>query len=367
VHSLQIQSLKLQSFRNYERVDLTFSQNIILIVGNNAQGKTNLVESIYTLAFSKSYRARTLQDLVKEAADFSKIDATINFASGQTKNVQYVLTRKKKRIKVNNIEQKTNSDFVGLIKVIKFSPEDLSLIKGTPSMRRKFLNVHLAQLDKEYLYALVKYNHLLKQKNALLKMKGQDLTLLDVYNEKMAQLMVIIASKREAFIEKYKPIVDQVFEKIVGGHETLAFSYVSLFANKTASEIKAMLDEYRQKEINYCGALIGVHKDDLQFVINERDARTFGSQGQQRTLVLSLIIALVQYIYREIGEYPILILDDVMSELDEARKLQLIHSFQQDMQIFLTTTSVEDIVEKIALPYELYEVTHGKISKVGEY
>jgi len=364
---LQIQTLKLQSFRNYERAELNFTKNIVLIVGNNAQGKTNLVESIYTLAFSKSYRARSLQELMKEGSDFSKIDATIKFANGQQKSVQYVFTRKQKRIKVNNVEQKTNSDFVGLIKVIKFSPEDLNLIKGTPSMRRKFLNMHLSQLDRGYLYALIKYNHLLKQKNALLKLKTQDLTLLDVYNEQLAQLIHIIVGKRRTFIENYKPLVDQVFTNIVAERETLVLNYVSLFTDKSVGEIKAMLDEYTQKEIRYCGALIGIQKDDLQFLINERDARAFGSQGQQRTLVLALIIALVQYIYHEIGEYPILVLDDVMSELDEARKLQLIHSFQQEMQIFLTTTSVEDIVEKIALPYELYEVTQGKISKVGEY
>jgi len=364
---LQIQTLKLQSFRNYDVVDLHFAKNIILIVGNNAQGKTNLVESIYTLAFSKSYRTRSMPDLIKQNNGFTKINAEINFEHETAKRVQYVLTRDKKKIKVNNIEQKKNNDFVGLIKVIKFSPEDLTLVKGTPSIRRKFLNMHLAQLDKEYLYAFAKYNHVLKQKNALLKMKQVDAPLLQIYNQELAQLIKIIVDKREEFITNYRPLVENAFAQIAGSGEQFKFSYVSAFTNKTLTEIETILDDQLQKEINYCAAQVGIHKDDLVFYINEREARSFGSQGQQRTIVLALIIALVRYIYHEIGEYPILILDDVMSELDERRKLQLIHSFHQDMQIFLTTTSVEDIVQQIELPYELYEVNEGKIRKVGEY
>jgi len=367
VHKLQIQTLKLQSFRNYDVVDLTFDNNIILIVGNNAQGKTNLVESIYTLAFSKSYRTRTSYDLIKEKHDFSKINAVIDFKNNDVKHIQYVLTHNQKKIKVNNIEQKRKSDFVGLVKVIKFTPDDLSLIKGTPSMRRKFLDMHLSQLDKEYLYTLAKYNHLIKQKNALLKMKDNNKELLQVYNQKLAEFIKIIVEKRERFIATYKPIVAQTFQKIVDHSEIFEFQYVSSFTDKTLSEIQDFLSNQLAKEMNYCSSLVGIHKDDLLFLINGRDARTFGSQGQQRTLVLSLIIALVKYIFNEINEYPILVLDDVMSELDEERKLQLMHSFQKDMQIFLTTTSVEDIVAKMTLPYELYEVNAGKIKKVGEY
>lgn len=363
---MQIQKLKLQSFRNYDTADLQFKKNIILIVGNNAQGKTNLVESIYTLAFSKSYRTQTMNDLIKEMNAFGKINANICFAQKKEKNIEYILTKKKKRIKVNNVEQKTKSEFVGLINVIKFSPEDLTLIKGTPSIRRKFIDMYLSQLDKEYLYVLVRYNHLIKQKNAALKARNVERTLIQIYNKKLAEFIKIIVEKRETFISEYKSIVNDVFQQIVSEAETLEFCYTSLFLNKSFAEIEQILELHLEKEMNHYGTLIGIHKDDLEFSINKRNARQFGSQGQQRTIVLSLIVALVDYIFYKIGEYPILVLDDVMSELDEQRKLQLIHSFHPDMQIFLTTTSVEDIIEKITLPYELYEVVEGKIRKVGE-
>jgi len=357
----------LQSFRNYDQATLQFDENIILIVGDNAQGKTNLVESIYTLAFSKSYRTKITKDLIKEAKDFGKISAKVLFDNEHEKKVEYILTKNKKRIKVNNVEQKVKSDFVGLIKVIKFSPEDLNLVKGSPGIRRKFIDMYLSQLDKEYLYTFVKYNHLLKQKNALLKKRDADIQLLKIYNQKLAEFIKIIVEKREIFIREYQPIVKKVFQNIVNEKESFEFEYTSLFLAKDLTEINQLLDEYLEKEINYCGALVGIQKDDLEFMINNKNARQFGSQGQQRTIVLSLIISLVEYIYQKIGEYPILVLDDVMSELDEQRKVQLIHSFQKEMQIFLTTTSVSDIVSKITLPYELYKVEEGKIEKVGEY
>lgn len=364
---MKIENLTLQSFRNYDAANLTFAANIILIVGNNAQGKTNLVESIYTLAFSKSYRTKITKDLIKEEKDFGKINAKVIFENSQTKKVEYILTKNKKKIKVNNVEQKVKSDFVGLIKVIKFSPEDLTLVKGSPGIRRKFIDMYLSQLDKEYLFTLVKYNHLLKQKNALLKKKDVDSkALLKIYNQKMAEFIVKIVEKRTTFIHDYQPIVKKAFQKIVDGKEHLTFSYTSAFLAKNVQEVNDILDEYIEREMAYCGSLVGIQKDDLEFLINERSARQFGSQGQQRTIVLSLIISLVEYIHQAIGEYPILVLDDVMSELDERRKLQLVHSFSEQMQIFLTTTSVEDIISKIDLPYELYEVEDGKIEKVGE-
>ena len=361
---MKIENLALQAFRNYDKAQLNFTTNIILVVGDNAQGKTNLIESIYTLAFSKSYRTNITKELIKDAAEFSKINATIHFDNAQHKKVEYILTKKKKRIKVNNVEQKQKSSFVGLIKVIKFSPEDLNLVKGNPSIRRKFIDMYLSQLDKEYLLTLVKYNHLLKQKNALLKTKTVDKTLVRIYNQRLAEFIEILVKKRSDFIEKYQGLVQGTFLNIVEHKESFKLEYSSLFFEKSLAEINAILEEQLDREINYCGSLVGIQKDDLTFFINDKNAKQFGSQGQQRTIVLSLIISLVEYIYQEIGEYPILILDDVMSELDEHRKLQLLHAFKENMQIFLTTTSVEDIAEKIDLPYELYHVEAGHIEKI---
>lgn len=363
---MKINTLALQSFRNYAKVDLNFNHNIIFIVGNNAQGKTNLVESIYTLAFSKSYRTKLTKDLIEYDKDFGKINASVQFDNGSIKNIQYVLSNQGKKIKVNNVEQKNKSEFVGLIKVIKFSPEDLNLIKGNPGVRRKFIDMYLSQIDRVYLQKFVQYNHLLKQKKALLKQKNVDETLLKIYNEKLAEYIEIIVSKRNLFITEFQPIVNKVFSNIVDNKEQLTFNYLTAFKEMDKIAIQAYLDEYIDREIKYCGALVGIQKDDIEFLINDKNAKQFGSQGQQRTIVLSLIIALVEYIFSKIGEYPILILDDVMSELDEQRKIQLTASFKVGMQIFLTTTSINDIITEIDDEYELYEVDTGKIKRVGE-
>ena len=364
---MRIKSLELRSYRNYAKASLQFDENIIIIVGNNAQGKTNLVESIYTLAFSKSYRARSEKELMQMDAEFAKISASIFFQKDDaTKDIDYIITAKGKNIKVNRVEQKVKSDFVGLVNVIKFSPDDLNLVKGSPNIRRKFIDMYLSQLDKKYLITFAQYNRLLKQKNAVLKQKNVDEHLLRIYNEKLAEFIEIISKKREAFVQEFFPKVREVFDKIVEGKEALQINFQSNFTDLAdQNAILEYLESYAPREIRNFGSLVGIQKDDIGFAIDDKDARSYGSQGQQRTIVLSLIIALVDYMYEKIGEYPILILDDVMSELDEQRKIQLLGSFKEHMQIFMTTTSVEDVIDEIKRPYELYRVQEGIIRKVG--
>ena len=364
---MKIDTLQLKSFRNYTTVDMNFNTDIAIVVGDNAQGKTNFVESIYTLAFSKSYRSKAIKDLIKMQTDFAKITADISFQNENPKKIEYIITGQGKKIKVNNVEQKVKSDFVGILKVIKFSPEDLELVKGSPKIRRKFLDMYLSQLDKHYLYALVNYNHLIKQKNALLKQKQADKQLLSIYNDKLVEFIVVIHNKRREFIAEFLPIVQEVFASIVDDKEIFNFQYQSIF-NETENnaDIRLILEQQVEREIQNYGALVGIHKDDLQFFIDEYNAKQFASQGQQRTIVLACIIALVTYLHDKIGEYPILILDDVMSELDNNRKLQLLASFKKEMQIFMTTTTIDDIVEKIEEPFSLYYVEAGTIREMSE-
>lgn len=367
VSTLKINKLSLKNFRNYQHFEQQFNKNMIIIVGDNAQGKTNIVESIYTLAFSKSYRTRFIKDLIQESCDFSKINAHIIFSDETTKQIEFIISQSGKKIKINGVEQKSKSDFLGLIKVIKFSPEDLDLIKGAPSVRRKFMDMYISQLDKQYFVNLLHYNHLIKQKNALLKKHTQNIELFRIYNKKIAEYIAYIHQARNLFYQHFFPIVYEVFNKIVDCNEILCVEYVSAFTNMDSSDIiEQYLNDHLSKEMKHCSSLFGIHRDELHFFINSKDAKKFGSQGQQRTIVLSLIIALVSYIQQQLAEYPILILDDVMSELDEQRRTHLLASFEKDMQIFLTTTSVEDIQQKINQTYELYHVVQGKINRVGE-
>lgn len=361
-----VKELTLRTFRNYEKASLKFEAPVIIIIGNNAQGKTNLVESIYTLAFSKSYRARSEKELIFLSKDFAKINAMVHFTQQDSvKEIDYVISSKGKKIKVNNVEQTVKSDFVGLVNVIKFSPEDLELVKGSPNVRRKFIDMYLSQLDKEYLITFAQYNRLIKQKNAAFKQEKRDEQLLGIYNRQLAKYIEILSRKRKAFIEAFYPKVQAVFNKIVEGKEELDVQFVTQFEDlETEEDIFEYLQENMPRELRNYGSLLGVHKDDLVFTIDGKNARQFGSQGQQRTIVLSLIIALVDYMQEIIGEYPILILDDVMSELDEHRKVQLLESFHDEMQIFLTTTSVEDVIDEVKRDYELYEVMDGTIKKI---
>lgn len=363
VNILKIKKLKLKSYRNYQQLAVDFLEDIVLIVGDNAQGKTNLVESIYTLAFSKSYRAKAEKELIQFHQPFAKIFAQVQFDQmGKEKNIDYVITEQGKKIKVNNIEQKIKADFVGLVKVIKFSPEDLSLIKSSPGVRRKFLDMYIVQLNKKYLITLAQYQRLLKQKNALLKQRTVDESLLKIYNNKLAEYIKILYEARQAFLEELIPKIKKIFNDIVNEKETLEIMYDSLFQNyQSVEEIQNFFDEKIGEEKNKFRAIYGIHKDDVVFSINGNNARKFGSQGQQRTIILSLIIALVSYFYEKTGEHPILILDDVMSELDEQRRINLIDSFFSEMQIFLTTTSVDDIIEKLHVPYQLIRVDRGNL------
>lgn len=365
---MKIESLALQSFRNYQKAALQFSEDIVIVVGNNAQGKTNLVESIYTLAFSKSYRARSEKELIAHDKEFAKIGAKIWFQKEQrSKTIDYIISTKGKKIKVNNVEQKTKSQFVGLVNVIKFSPEDLNLVKGSPNVRRKFIDMYLSQLDREYLMTLVKYNRLLKQKNAALKQSQADSSLLQVYNQQLASFIEVLVAKRYAFTEAFFPKVLAAFNKIVEDKEELSIAYVTSFEkDATEADIFTFLQDNIAKESRNFSSLFGIQKDDLIFSIAGQNARNFGSQGQQRTIVLALIIALVDYMQEQIGEYPILILDDVMSELDEKRKVQLLQAFKPDMQIFMTTTSIDDIIDKIDASFELFTVDGGVIEKVQD-
>ncbi len=373
-----IHSLQLKNFRNYEALELTFDRQVNVIIGENAQGKTNLLEALYLLAFTKSYRTNQDKELIRWDTDFAKIHAVL-YKKQKTQKIplELIFHSKGKKAKVNHLEQQKLSGFIGSLNVVMFAPEDLSLVKGSPQVRRRFIDRELGQIEPLYLHHLTEYQKILKQRNSHLKQlqnqRPVDTTLLEVLTEQLVQHATIVLKKRFDFLEKLMHFAVPKHEKISRGLETLQLKYLpSIEVLEDATEetientyIKAFEMSFEQ-ELRRGTTLIGPHRDDLTFFINDKEVKLYGSQGQQRTTALSLKLAEIDLIYEEKQEYPILLLDDVLSELDDFRQSHLLTAIQQKVQTFVTTTSVDGIDHDILEEATIYRVENGKVTKEAE-
>ena len=368
---MKLNELHVKNFRNYEEVHLSFKKGLVIFLGENAQGKTNLLESIFVLAMTRSHRTSQEQELIGWNQESAYIKGTLQ-KKHATLPLEILLTKKGRKTKINHIEQKKLSSYIGQMNVILFAPEDLSLVKGSPQLRRRFLDMEIGQIDPIYLYDLVQYQKILKQRNHYLKQlaekKQTDELYLDVLTEQLVEFGSKIFFARQHFVERLEHWANQLHDKISQGKEQLAMEYVSslpLKAQMPLVEIqksfKELLDKNRDKERFRQMTTIGPHRDDLIFLINDKNVQTFGSQGQQRTTALSVRLAEIDLIYEETGEYPILLLDDVMSELDDARQLHLLKTIEGKVQTFLTTTTLEHLKNKMTVEPEIYYVQQGLI------
>ncbi|TLG77179.1 DNA replication/repair protein RecF [Culicoidibacter larvae] len=362
---MRLRSIDIKNFRNYSNQSYTFDKNLYVLIGQNAQGKTSFIESIYVLAYAKSYRVHSDEELISFGADFAKINAVVEKNQG-TMQFEYILARNGKKVKINQVECKRLIDFVGNVYVVKFSPEDLLLIKGSPGLRRKFLDLQLSQLDNQYLQSLVIYNKILAQKKETLKSEHVDSIYIDILNDQLIEQMTIIYQKRIEYIDRLQVLVQPIFDTLTSEKETFTFSYESNCISYPSNgdlitELKQKMAEYKEREIRQRKILIGPHRDDLIFFIDEKNLRLYGSQGQQRTVVLTLILAQIEYIYEQANTYPILLLDDVLSELDDNRKVQLINKLDPEMQTFITTTELHKLDEYITADYQIIKIDDGKI------
>lgn len=367
-----IEQLKLNNFRNYDDLNITFHNKVNVIIGENAQGKTNLMEAIYLLAFTKSHRTTREKDLIQWDKSFAKVEGTIQ-KRNQSMPLEITISSKGKKAKWNRLEQKRLSDYIGALNVVMFAPEDLTLVKGSPQNRRRFIDMELGQIQPTYIYHLGQYQKILKQRNHLLKQmqkgKQQDETILSVLTEQLIEHAAIILEKRFNFLELLRKWSTPVHSQISRGEEKLEIEYkptieVLETANKEKIEI-TYLQEFQKiktKEIDRGTTLIGPHRDDLIFLINGRDVQTYGSQGQQRTTALSIKLAEIELIKSEIHEYPILLLDDVLSELDDYRQSHLLNTIQGKVQTFVTTTSVDGIHHDTLQKADLFHVHHGMVT-----
>jgi DNA replication and repair protein RecF len=371
---MYIENIKLKNFRNYEDLDVHFENKVNVILGENAQGKTNVMESIFVLAMAKSHRTSNDKDLIRWDEEYAKIEGRVRKRNTSIP-LELVISKKGKKAKSNHIEQQKLSQYVGNMNVVMFAPEDLHLVKGSPQVRRRFIDMEIGQVSPVYLHDMSQYQKILLQRNHYLKLlqtrKQTDTAMLDVLTEQFVQYAAKIIEKRYQFLSLLQEWAEPIHSGISRNLEVLKIQYKpsldvseSMDLTKIIKEFQEKFAKIRTREIERGVTLIGPHRDDLIFFVNGRDVQTFGSQGQQRTTALSLKLAEIELIQAEIGEYPILLLDDVLSELDDYRQSHLLNTIQGKVQTFVTTTSVEGIDHQTLRDASTFFVTQGHLSKV---
>lgn len=357
---MKINRIQLNNFRNYKNSIIDFSDGINFIVGRNAQGKTNLLESIYLSSVGKSPKSCREKQIIMFNENQSKIELSFSTLAGN-KNIKLFLDRtNKKSIKVNNINILKLTEFVGILSVVYFSPDELKLIKEVPEDRRNFLDISISQFDRTYLYNLLRYDKILKQRNSIFKSTDSvesKIEQLDLFTPQLIECAQIIIEKRLNFIEKLKNIATNI-HKIITIDENLdiSYSYINTSGLSIKDDLQKEFDKVKLKEIDLGYTCVGPHRDDLIFKINGMDCKYYSSQGQQRTVALVVKLSLMEVIKNEIGEYPILLLDDVLSELDQNRQDRLIELISK-YQTLITCTKIPETKIK----YNIIKVENGSI------
>ena len=370
---MKLTNLQLQNFRNYESVQLEFTDGVHVFIGENAQGKTNLMESIYALAMTKSHRTTNDKELIGWNKEFATIKGTVEKTATKT-NLELQFSKKGKIAKVNYLEQKRLSSYLGNLNVILFAPENLTLVKGSPQNRRKFVDMELGQMSSLYLYDLVEYNRVLKQRNTYLKQlaikKKQPDEYLEVLSEMLSELASKIVFHRLDFMKQLEALAIPIHDQLSLGREKFSVSYqatIPLEDGLTPAQMKEIyIDQFKKnqtREADQATTLIGPHRDDLIFYLNEIPVQTYGSQGQQRSTVLSLKLAEIELMKLSTGEYPLLLLDDVLSELDDDRQTHLIKAIENKVQTFITTTSLDGIKQQFINEPVVIPIEKGTILK----
>ncbi|AEP00487.1 DNA replication/repair protein RecF [Heyndrickxia coagulans] len=368
---MYLQELELHNYRNYETLTIPFENKVNVILGENAQGKTNLMEAIYVLALAKSHRTSNDKELIRWDAEYAKIKGRLHKTHGSVP-LELTISKKGKKAKYNHIEQKKLSRYIGNMNVVMFAPEDLNLVKGSPQVRRRFIDMEIGQISPVYLYDMSRFQKILQQRNHYLKqlqMKKQtDRTMLDILTEQLIEQAAKIVMRRFEFVRMLEEWARPIHHSISRGLEQLEIQYKpsvnvseELDWSKMIKSYENKFAEIREREIDRGVTMAGPHRDDLAFVVNGRDVHTFGSQGQQRTAALSVKLAEIELIYSEIREYPILLLDDVLSELDDYRQSHLLNAIQGRVQTFVTTTSVDGVDHQTLREASMYTVKAGQI------
>lgn len=356
---MKINNIELVNYRNYNHFFIEFNDDINILIGNNGQGKTNLIEAIYLLSLGRSFKTHINKQMIMFSKEYGRIKSQI-YSGNKNKNLEIILGEDFKVAKVDGRDILKISEYVGYLNVVVFIPDDLSIVKGSPSNRRRFINIELSKISPIYIHNLSKYNNLLKERNKYLKLINKGDEYLEVLDEQLASLQVNLINRRINFINKLSIKVNEIYKMIASKQEEIKLDYDSFINEINEESILKVYKNSLSRDLKYKQTHQGVHKDDLKIFIDDKEAINYASQGQQRTIVLALKIGLLEIIKDEIGEYPILLLDDVLSELDDKRKTMLLNLLNNKIQTFITTTSIDGIEHQIVKKAKKIYIRDGK-------
>ena len=360
-----VESLKLQNYRNYEYLNMNFDEKINIIYGDNAQGKTNILESMYVCATSKSHRGSKDREIIRFDNDGSHIKVNVKKNDMNYRIDMHLKKNKPKGIAVNGIPIKRAVELFGILNIVFFSPEDLNIIKNGPSERRRFIDMELSQLDKIYLDCLINYNKVVNQRNSLLKeyaFSGREdiISSLDIWDMQLVKYGNDVIKSREKFVKEINDLVKSIHTKLSGDREQLEIIYEPCVKEQ---DFESELVRVRDRDLKFKCTNIGPHKDDMCFLINGMDVRKYGSQGQQRTAALSLKLAEIELVKQIIHDTPVLFLDDVLSELDSRRQNFLLDSIG-NIQTMITCTGLDEFINNRFSINKIFKVVNGTVSSM---
>lgn len=357
---MYIKEIEYSNFRNLIDNKISFNEYVNIFVGKNGQGKTNLLESIYLISLTKSFKTNRLNNIIAFEKDYFNIKSNL-IKNNYSYDLNFSYVNNKKNILINNNSINKFKDIIGLLNVILFVPEDMMLLKSSPSNRRRLMDIELSKIYPNYLISLSSYLKILKQRNILLKDINLDKDLISVYDEQLIKYGLIINKYRIDFFNDIVVLMQEIYQEISNSNDFISIEYLSNINKKNTylDNMKISLE----RDLVFKQTHIGIHRDDFIILINNKEAASFASQGEQRTIILSLKLALIKYVKNKTGEYPILLLDDVMSELDDFRQYNLMKILNNKVQTFITTTSLNNINNEFMINRKVFSIDNGLIKE----
>ena len=362
---MKLKKLVLKNFRNYSNLDVDFSDTTNIIFGDNGSGKSNLIEGIYLLALTKSFRTNNDLNLIKENEGKASVNGTI--VTNEKCSYQIDIDEEGKKVFIDGDKVNKISDYVTKINIVLFNPLDTRFINDSPAFRRKILNIEISQINKEYLNLLSDYNKVLKNRNAYLKqllINGNSSTeYLDILTSKLIDYGLKIADIRNEYINELNNFISDIYKNIFE-YGDLKINYKSMFKNKNVAKLT---DDYRRnyrKEMNYGKTLFGIHHDDFEIKLDGHNIREYGSVGQQKNSIISFKLSEVLIIKKLTRDYPILILDDLFSELDDKKINNIIKMLNKEVQTFITTTDIDKVNKELLVDASIYKVNNANVERI---
>ena len=366
---MRIKSIALKNYRNYEQLKIDFDNKLNIIIGDNAQGKTNLLEAVYVSGFGKSFRTSKDSELVRFGEKIAHVKIEVERDNGYLEKIEFrINNQSKKEFHINGVTISKISELLGTLNIILFYPDDLRLIKDSPVERRKFINRELSHISKIYCSDIIEYNKILFQRNELLKkiiVKPDFRDMLEIWDEQLADKGARIILRRKKFIEDLNNVSQRIHGSVTKNKERLTIDYLTGVKNtetydKIKENLMLSLKKNIETDIKRGFTSTGPHRDDIEIKINDINIKAFGSQGQQRTAALSLKLSEIEIIKNDVGEFPILLLDDVMSELDVFRQKDLIYALK-DVQTIITTTDVKNLLDDYINVSRIIKIKNGNV------